>query len=373
MNFLQKTKEQLDKAARLLAKPTVLFFTLPWLMFLLVAGTIAQRSMGLYEAQKMFFSSFILWLGPVPLPGMYLTLGVVLVCLLVKFLYDSKWSWNQAGIILTHLGVLILLIGGVIAVLGSRDGFMIIPEKASSSEISSYYDREFVIRQDDQVLYTFPFEKLKAGNTPSLPLLPLEMRIIDVFENAKPEPVEDTSGRVGIAQQMKIVAIPKFKKEELNRGGITFEISGTDTHGDGKYVMMEDLAEKIVFELNNKRFSFEFGRKKMPLPFSVKLEDFERKLHPGTQMASGFQSIVLIEDGITKWPAFIRMNQPLRYKGYTFYQSSFIRTPQIEKTVLNVVYNKGRVFPYIAAAIILLGLLLHVAIRLMGKGASKKD
>jgi len=53
-------KPQLQSALRFAAKPYILFYTLPWLMVLLVWGTIAQKDMGIYEAQAMFFSSWSL-------------------------------------------------------------------------------------------------------------------------------------------------------------------------------------------------------------------------------------------------------------------------------------------------------------------------
>ena len=99
---------------RFAAKPHILFYALPWLMFLLIFGTVAQKHMGIYEAQTMYFSSWFMFLGPIPLPGGFLTLGLIFSTLLVKFIFFSQWSLKQSGIILTHFGVLILLLGGLI-------------------------------------------------------------------------------------------------------------------------------------------------------------------------------------------------------------------------------------------------------------------
>lgn len=63
-----------------------------------------------------------------------------------------------------------------------------------------------------------------------------------------------------------------------------------------------------------------------------------------------------------RWNALIEMNAPLRYKGYTFFQSSFDQNEQGEATVLTVVENKGRLFPYIGTFVVALGLLLHIFI-----------
>jgi hypothetical protein len=57
------------------------------------------------------------------------------------------------------------------------------------------------------------------------------------------------------------------------------------------------------------------------------------------------------------------MNEPMRYRSYTFYQSSFSIRPDGEFSILSVVQNKGRIFPYISSAIIFIGLLTHIIVR----------
>jgi len=67
------------------------------------------------------------------------------------------------------------------------------------------------------------------------------------------------------------------------------------------------------------------------------------------------------------WPARIEMNQPLRYRGYTLYQSAFIDTPEKEMTVLAVSRDDGQFIPYLGTLIMGLGLLLHLFIRKAGE------
>ena len=54
------------------------------------------------------------------------------------------------------------------------------------------------------------------------------------------------------------------------------------------------------------------------------------------------------------------MNEPLRHKGYTFYQASFIDGELIQTTVLAAVKNYGRLFPYISTIVMCIGLLFHM-------------
>lgn len=127
---------------------------------------------------------------------------------------------------------------------------------------------------------------------------------------------------------------------------------------------MEDIPKNPVFTTDLGETEISLGRAKTRLPFSITLQDFRKIDYPGTVKAREFESDLIIQDGNISWPITIRMNEPLRYKGYTFYQSSFEQRPDIEVTVLSVVKNAGRAFPYISTLVIFLGLLIHFIIRM---------
>ncbi|MEM6781127.1 MAG: cytochrome c biogenesis protein ResB [Pseudomonadota bacterium] len=237
-----------------LSKPHIMFYALPWLMILLVAGTVAQKDMGLYEAVKLYFSSWIFWLGPIPLPGTLTTIAVIFINLSFKFLFKSTWSLEKAGINITHLGILLLILGGLVTALSMREGYMIIPEGHQTNFVYAYDEAN---------------------------------------------------------QEVMIHKPPLFK-----------------------------------------------------LPFTLKLIDFEKQVHPATDIPRAFRSDLVITEGKTQWPVRIEMNKPLRFKGYTVFQSSFDEAEGVEVTVLSVVWNVGRLFPYIATFVIALGMALHIAIRI---------
>lgn len=100
--------------------------------------------------------------------------------------------------------------------------------------------------------------------------------------------------------------------------------------------------------------------KRLVLPFSVTLVDFEKKFHPETRIAKSFKSVVVIHDQDLHQERTISMNEPLRYKGYTFYQASFSENSEGETTDLAVVKNEGRLMPYISTILISLGLIIHL-------------
>ncbi len=244
-----------------LANPGLLFYVCPWLMALIVAGTVTQPSMGLYPAVDAFLLSWVVWCGPLPLPGGLPTLGLLAINMLARFLFKSEWTWPKAGIHLAHFGVLVMLFSGLVTVLCAREGYMVIPEGRASAELYAYDKGEIRI-------------------TP-----------------------------------------PQKPGDAMSWGSI-----------------METL------------------------PFTLQLSDFVRETYPGTETPSRYYSDVTVQENGQSFPTRIDMNEPLRMNGYTFYQSSFLDVGEHQATVLQVVRNQGRLFPYVSCALIGLGLLLHLVL-----------
>ena len=100
------------------------------------------------------------------------------------------------------------------------------------------------------------------------------------------------------------------------------------------------------------------------LPFTVKLLDFRKIDYPGTQMAAGFESDVEVTDpdrGIVLMRK-ISMNNPLRYRGYSFYQSSFV-DGSVQTTVLSVRNDPGTPLVYAGFIIVIAGVVSMFVLR----------
>lgn len=346
-----------------LARADIAFFLLIPLMILLFAGTVAQKYMGLYAAHKMFFASFIFWAGPVPLPGGYLLIGLLTLALLCKFILRSEWTMAKAGINLTHLGVLVLLAGGLLTALSARESFMIIAEGDQSPYVYDYIKRELVISSERRV-YKIAFDDIKPGAALNLPF---DLEVLDRCDNCAIEKREESDQDFGerplhgMARFMALNPKRREKDPEADLSGLTFALSGLDDEEqNGIYIAVEGMPAPIEITRGGQGYALIFGKQQRTLPFSLKLNDFKKEPYPGTDKARAYSSDLEIIDGEVIWPVLIEMNVPLRYKGYTFYQSSFERTDEAELTILSVVENHGRLFPYIGTAIIAAGLLLHL-------------
>jgi len=286
---------------------------------------------------------------------------MVFVTLSVKFIFFSDWSVKKSGIILTHLGVLILLLGGLITAKFAHESFMVIPEGESISSVSEYRERVVTLSKNDEIIAEKPFESVAIGGLFQGHDLPFQAIAKYICANCTmdfqdPDIAENAHG---LAQKVTLKNIPLEKENETNLSGIMVDIDGAQNAQDGHYIMMESVADTITITHDGDTYSIHAGRVQQPLPFDIKLVDFRRIVYPGTDKPSGFESDIIINDGDIKWPVTIKMNEPARYKGYTFFQSSFVQRPDKEVTVLNVVQNAGHIFPYISTFIIFLGLLIH--------------
>ncbi|RME15190.1 MAG: cytochrome c biogenesis protein [Bdellovibrio sp.] len=108
---------------------------------------------------------------------------------------------------------------------------------------------------------------------------------------------------------------------------------------------------------NKKSYLFAYHNQRLPLGFKIKLLRFQMDRYQGTQMAASYASDVLV-DG--RWKVRISMNNPLKYKGYTFYQASFTSDESGRPTssIFSVNKDPGRPIKNLGSFLIVLGIIM---------------
>jgi len=352
-------KKERNKWLLLLADPVIFFYSCSWLMVLVIAGTLAQRELGLYMAQQKYFASWFFFTGPVPLPGGRITMAIIFINLVVYLLIKSSFK-KTPGIFIAHIGALLLLLGGFLTAYFSSEGTMVIQEGDSSQYVSDYHSRELVLinpSQEEDEVTSFSMGWLSAGETLKHETFQGEIKILETYTNCDVVQRTDSDPSFkGFGQRFQARELPDDKSHERNMFGLVMAVSGFGDSIDGKYLLVEYMNEPTFLGAAQ----CVIRKERTYLPFEIELLDFEKKLHPGTNMPKSYKSVVnLLEDGQSR-RVVIQMNEPLRHHGYTFFQSSFIEGRGPDSTVLSAVKNYGRQFPYISSIIMCIGLLIHL-------------
>ena len=280
--------------------------------------------------------------------------------LMSQLLFKTNYkNSNKIGITITHIGALLLLLGAFVTKFFAIEGSMIIPEGASLSYIQDYKNFDFILydKTNQNTFFKINTEKINLNQG-----YPLNKGIQIVFTqnflncelNQRQTPLSNT---VGFAS---LFDFKERSSTEENIKCIQFKIIN-DRH-ESIYGVFQDMPKKQSVIINDLHYIAEIQHKHIELPFSVKLLNFEKKFHQDTLISKSFKSEVLIIDGDMQSRHIIEMNSPLRYKGYTFYQSSFSENANGEITELAVVKNIGQIFPYLASLVICFGLLIHLLI-----------
>mgnify|MGYP005831031463 CR=1 FL=1 len=109
--------------------------------------------------------------------------------------------------------------------------------------------------------------------------------------------------------------------------------------------------------LGGLQVTLQFGSIGLQMPFGLRLKDFVIERYPGSDRPSMFISkleVVDPEHG-PQQPVEVFMNQPLRYRGYRFYQASY--DDDERGTLLNVAVDPGTPVVYAGFALLTCGLL----------------
>jgi ABC-type transport system involved in cytochrome c biogenesis permease subunit len=385
---------------------TVYLFALS--ILLVFFGTLAQRDSGIWTVVEKYFWSWYVWVpfdlihqfGTVffgwskdvhwdssfPLPAGKLLGGLMLVNLLAAHALRFRFTLKRSGIILIHSGLILLFVGEFITREFAIEQRMTIDEGATVNfaEDTRNYELAFVDKSDSRTdkVTVIPASRLQhAEGRISHPDLPVDVAVVQYMVNSKmrdPEPGLKNPATAGLAVQPKTTLIavnaPEVSGVDPNQNVdipsayVTLYRKGTD-QALGTYlvtVFYSFLPAKPVdkLQLDGKTFDLSLRFKRYYKNFGVELVKFRFDRYPGTQKAKNFSSDVIVyQNGEKVREQTIRMNEPMRFEGETFYQQSFERSERT--TILQVVDNPGWLLPYVSCTMVGLGLVLHFSLMLL--------
>lgn len=379
------------QAARVLSSLKLTVVLLSMAIVLVFVGTLAQIDEGIHMVlQKYFRSWFVLvpfqvffprsWgvPGAFPFPGGWL-LGVVLLAnLLAAHAVRFKLTRKRIGILLTHAGLVLLLVGEGITGLFAIEGNMSIEVGGASNYMETTHQQEFAVIDeradgtDDVVV--IPAALLRKGGRIRHELLPFEVEVEQYMRNSILVPAEDrrragsnpaTAGaglRVVAKQQPPVSGADPRQPIDVPAAYVTLWKAGA-SRALGTWLVSLELDPQPV-EIEGKTWRIALRPKRIYKPYTIVLREFRHDRYVGTEVPKNFSSRVVVNDPTrdVSREVVISMNNPLRYAGETFYQASYMAGDR--GTVLQVVRNPGWLLPYVACLMVAGGLIVHFLIHL---------
>lgn len=297
-------------------------------------------------------------------------MALLFVNLVASFFAHYQAGWKMPGLMLIHLGLLLLLLGGFFTqVTGIEAQVQLLPgEGTNVAESTSKWELSMV-KELTQVreVRAVDLDDIRRGRWFSLDDSGLRFRALEVHGNARPMVLESGQSETGDRFPANASGIQYLQplrpavEVPQNRPGLLVEVRGAKEMSQALFWGGEGRFLPVELPDGGVRF-LALRRKRHPLPMLVELVEFSRAYYPGSQIPKDYRSVINVHTDVEDEGrvAVIRMNEPFREKGWTFYQQSFVvLDDESELTVLAVTRKVGRLIPYVATGVTSLGLALH--------------
>lgn len=353
-------------------------------MVLVFVGTLAQVDEGLYQAQTRYFKSLFIWWAPgngsfqIPVfPGGYLVGGVLLINLIAAHARRFELSRKKIGIFIIHSGLILLLLGQLCTDVLSTESALQVTEGHSKNFSEDFHANEVVLIDEtdpnhDRVI-AVPERFIASSKELALPGSPFRLRVknhwvnTDLFDKAVQGTVpagatEDVGRNVYIKPKP-----PTTKMDERNLPAAVVEVlSGEKSLGSW---LVSPLLRKQTFTHNNREYEIAYRFARHYMPFNLALVDADHDKYTGTDIPKNYSSRVRVQNPARgeDREVLIKMNEPLRYAGLTFFQFQMSTNMVGPKTsTLQVVRNPSWLTPYISCVMVGMGLLVQFLSHLVG-------
>jgi hypothetical protein len=196
------------------------------------------------------------------------------------------------------------------------------------------------------------------------------------FRRSPAKPTDENADVQGLGQEWQIEEAAKSggAKSTVNYASAVISLRTKDSQQSlGKFLVSQFINDDAAMytaaldsiEIDGKNWRFGLRFRRNYKDYKVLLDDVILEQYTGTAKPKDYSSFVKIEndEGSTVQQGRIWMNNPMRFRGETFYQSGYLAAEMspngVEQTTLQVVTNAGWLIPYVACVLSGLGMLVH--------------
>jgi ABC-type transport system involved in cytochrome c biogenesis permease subunit len=346
---------------------------------------VAERILSVSLAALMFAAPGLMWsMGNViDDSGMRILwqisqCGVATLVVLIGLQFVFK---RKAGIVLLHGGLLLLLANEIWVVLSHVEQRISGVEGETISYSYDIRDVEMALIErvgDEDRIITVPRPVLeRAAQKPDqwyfIPETDLQFRVLQYFQNSSlGQAKEDNPATAGIGSMFQAVAADRASgvaMGETNMASAYVQFRNKSEQDLGTYLVTQAyefyggpmFKTPNVLRNGDQTLVAVMWFKREYKPYSITINDVQSKNYPGTMTPQWYATEFTLNDTETKFSGDQRvwMNNPLRYRNETFYQSGYSKDPAtgVETTTIQLVLNRGWMIPYLCCAMVTIGLM----------------
>ena len=346
-------------------------------------ATLDQVHLGVWGVQEKYFRSFFIFAKmrgsdfSIPIfPGGYLLAALLLPNLLVAHFLRFRWSLSKSGIWLTHIGLILLLVGQGLSGLLQKDNQIRVDVGQTRRYSESFRETELAVievtRPDYDDVVAIPVSKLEGKESVQHPMLPFRIRPVAYYPNAQirprsqmPSPLPSLA-TAGVGPEIAVEPAPvTYKPDEMNFPTAYVELLAPDA-SLGTFLVSAMIVEPQEVTYQGRTWHLILRAERDYFPFTLTLKKFTHDIYPGTDIPKDFASTIQLKSDDKRDDREVRifMNNPLRYGGRAFYQAGYANNDRT--SVLQVVSNPSWLIPYVSCALIALGLMIEFGMHLIG-------
>lgn len=386
----------LDRVVNILSSLRLSVVLLALALGLVFAGTLAQVNLGLYAVQARFFHSFFIYWIPadghlkIPIfPGGWLIGLLLLVNLLAAHIKRFKFSLSKIGLIIIHVGLVLLLLGQFLTERFQVESQMRLENGVPMSYAEDSRRNELAVIDvtdpDRDSVISIPQSLLEKEGEIHPAGLPFTLRVERFLPNSSPTgPMSGGSEKIkasnGIGHLLFFSPAPTVtRSDDENKPAALVEILA-DRRRVGEWTvstwltkhpwvsLLQEQAGSLLsvpvdapqgFSVNGRKYELALRPVRYYKPYTITLQQFKHEVYAGTDIPRNFASKIHLRDPARgeDRDVLIYMNNPLRYRGESFYQASFESGDTV--SILQVVRNPASVTPYVACSLMGIGMVVQ--------------
>ena len=280
---------------------------------------------------------------------------------------------KRAGIVVIHAGIGLMMFNELFVYVTAVESQLRLREGEARNYTDDIRSVELAVtdrsaaKEDDAVVV--PKSLLQEGSLVHDDRLPFDVQVVQFFENSELSDLAPSDKAVADAGQGRDMipmavraATATDTDQRVDTASAIVKLLKKGTNDSlGTYLISGALDKPDKVDVGGKTYQIALRFKRVYKPYAVRLIETRKDDYMGTNRPRNYSSdIQVVDRELNKdFQRHIKMNEPLRFAGDTFYQSQFSQIGDVKYSTLSVVSNRGWMIPYVGCMIVVVGLLAH--------------